>query len=208
MDLQRKMSRSERKRQAILNVALALFLDKGYTATSMDEIATGAAVSKQTVYQHFSSKENLFQTLVTDICDQAAAISEGIEQQLATVEELAPGLHTLAQSYLRNVIKPEVMKLRRLIIAEKERFPDIASHYHAAAPGSALNALAKGFAQLQNRQLLNSNSDPMVLAEMFAYTLLGPFIDKALFLGNYPSEPEIEQFIAARIDHLIAIMRP
>ena len=52
--------RSSRKRSAILDAATELFLTREYAGTSMEDIASAAAVSKQTVYKHFSDKETLF----------------------------------------------------------------------------------------------------------------------------------------------------
>ncbi|MGH3181351.1 MAG: TetR/AcrR family transcriptional regulator, partial [Streptosporangiaceae bacterium] len=57
-------TRTARKRRAILNAATTLFLHDGYQATSMDEIAAAAAVSKQTVYKQFADKQSLFREIV------------------------------------------------------------------------------------------------------------------------------------------------
>lgn len=58
------------KRTAILASAKALFLEAGYTGTSMDAIAAAAGVSKLTVYSHFGDKETLFNTAVHSTCDE------------------------------------------------------------------------------------------------------------------------------------------
>ena len=52
--------RSARKREAILEAATELFFDREYAGTSMEDIASAASVSKQTVYKHFSDKRTLF----------------------------------------------------------------------------------------------------------------------------------------------------
>ena len=52
--------RSARKRRAIMDAARNLFLRNGFAATSMDDVAALAAVSKQTVYKHFADKQRLF----------------------------------------------------------------------------------------------------------------------------------------------------
>ena len=62
--------RSDRKRRAILEAATEAFLRHGFLGTSMDEIAAAAAVSKQTVYKHFSDKESLFREIVTTTVDE------------------------------------------------------------------------------------------------------------------------------------------
>src|SRR3954454_6652884 len=67
-----KQPRSERKGRAILEAAKETFLRKGYLGTTMDEIAAGAAVSKQTVYKHFSDKEGLFTEIVTGAVDEVS----------------------------------------------------------------------------------------------------------------------------------------
>ena len=66
-------SRSARKRQAIVDAASTLFLRDGYLATSMDEFAALASVSKQTVYKQFIDKQSLFRDVVTAIVDEAGA---------------------------------------------------------------------------------------------------------------------------------------
>ena len=67
----RSPTRTERKRQAILDAAAQLFLRKGYPGTSMDEVAAHAEVAKQTVYAQFASKEALFVSMVRSMTEMA-----------------------------------------------------------------------------------------------------------------------------------------
>src|SRR6202049_5271300 len=60
-------SRGARKRAAILEAAQQVFFANGFVGTSMDQVAATAAVSKQTVYKHFSDKEALFREVVTNV---------------------------------------------------------------------------------------------------------------------------------------------
>ena len=55
------------RRQQILEVACAVFADRGFHATSMDDIAAAAGVTKPVLYQHFSSKRALFVDLLGDL---------------------------------------------------------------------------------------------------------------------------------------------
>ena len=59
-----------RKGDAILKAATALFLQDGFEKTSMDAIALKAGVTKQTVYSHYQSKEQLFTRMISDLCMQ------------------------------------------------------------------------------------------------------------------------------------------
>lgn len=66
----RKKRDTSRKREAILDGAVKVFIEKGYDVSSMDEIADTAGVSKRTVYNHFESKEALFRSVVEDFVSQ------------------------------------------------------------------------------------------------------------------------------------------
>ncbi|MBP7665126.1 MAG: TetR/AcrR family transcriptional regulator, partial [Shewanella sp.] len=59
-ETQLPLSRSEQKRQQVLVAAIDLFCRQGFPHTSMDEVAKLAGVSKQTVYSHYGSKDELF----------------------------------------------------------------------------------------------------------------------------------------------------
>lgn len=64
---------TDRKRQAIIDAAIAAFRTAGFEATSMDKIAAEAGVSKRTVYNHFPSKDELFNHILQQLWDSSAA---------------------------------------------------------------------------------------------------------------------------------------
>lgn len=66
----RKKRDTRQKRQTILEGAVKVFIESGYDVSSMDKIAEVAGVSKRTVYNHFQSKESLFQAVVDDFLKQ------------------------------------------------------------------------------------------------------------------------------------------
>lgn len=68
---QQKKTRSELKREAIIEAALSAFKDGGIKGTSMDNIAALANVSKRTVYNHFDSKEKLVMFLINKLWQQS-----------------------------------------------------------------------------------------------------------------------------------------
>jgi AcrR family transcriptional regulator len=66
----------ERRREQLLGVALSLFAERGYPATTMDDIAEAAGVTKPLLYQHFSSKRALYLELADSVAaDLVAAIA-------------------------------------------------------------------------------------------------------------------------------------
>lgn len=172
--------RSARKRRAIVEAATTLFLHKGYQGTSMDEVATVAAVSKQTVYKNFADKERLFTEIVTGTADRVGGVFRTEIRALRNTDDLAPDLGLLARRYLASVMQPRVLRLRRLVIGEAIRLPDLAHAYYRRAPEQTVAAFADCFGRLAERGLLRVD-DPTLAAHHFAFLVLGRPLDRALF---------------------------
>jgi TetR/AcrR family transcriptional regulator, mexJK operon transcriptional repressor len=182
------LSRSAGKRQAISEAATRIFLEQGFGNSSMDEIAAAAGVSKQTVYKQFTDKKQLLYEIVLGITGRAGQIATTITELLGQIDDIndvEPGLTVLARRYAAAVLSPAVLQLRRLIVSEATRFPDLAQAYFEQAPGRGLEAVAAGLQQLAQRDLLQIE-DGLEAANHFAYLVLGPLIDKAMF---FPDEP-------------------
>jgi AcrR family transcriptional regulator len=84
----RRLTADQRRRQ-LFDVALQLFAERGYRATTMDDIAEAAGVTKPLLYQHFSSKRALYLLLAESVAQQmleaiaeASAMADGPRQQV------------------------------------------------------------------------------------------------------------------------------
>ena len=64
---------TDRKREAIVQAAVAEFRANGFDATSMDKVAATAEVSKRTLYNHFASKEDLFVEILRQLWHRSAS---------------------------------------------------------------------------------------------------------------------------------------
>jgi TetR/AcrR family transcriptional repressor of mexJK operon len=189
--------RSERKRQTILNAGQALFLSQGFRGTSVDQIAARARVSKQTVYKQFGDKQQLLFAIVTAVLDSISApVIERITE-LAHTTQLESDLVDLAADYLHAVLAEPVVQLRRLVIAEANRLPDLADIYYQRAPTRTIAALADTFGQLSERGLLNI-TERQAAAEQFAFLVVGKPLDRALFYGGPQTLAGIEPMDHAR----------
>ena len=187
------------KRQAITEAATRLFLDQGFDGTSMDEIAAAAGVSKQTVYKQFTDKRQLLYDIVVDIAGRAGEIAATMQAMFEGIDDLDSGLDALARRYASAVLHPEVLRLRRLVVSEAVRFPDLARAYYEQAPKLGLDAVETGLRQLTERNVLRIE-DTAAAANHFAYLVLGPLIDRALFLpGDAISEAEINRWASAGV---------
>ena len=84
-----KKTLSQKKREAIVEAAIAEFTENGYKSTSMDKISARAEVSKRTVYNHFASKELLLDEILDSIWTKTlAAIHFPYQQELSLAEQL------------------------------------------------------------------------------------------------------------------------
>jgi TetR/AcrR family transcriptional regulator, mexJK operon transcriptional repressor len=175
-------SRSARKHQAIMAAATKLFLASGYQGTSMDDIAALAEVSKQTVYKNFADKQRLFSDIVLGAAARADDFVLLLPGMLAEDDDLEVRLRTLARRYLAIVMQPRLLQLRRLVVSEADRFPDLAREYYKLIPDHVMGALAAQFAGLADAGQLRID-DPLLAASHYAFLVLGPPLDKAMFLG-------------------------
>lgn len=167
----------------IREAAATLFLEKGYQGTSMDDIAAAAQVSKQTIYTHFASKEDLFAQLVLGNSERVEDFIAGIDEEFRG-RDLEASLRGLARRYLGFVARPDVLRLRRLIIGEAARFPELAQRYYELVPGRVYSALAERFEELQKQGRIRS-ADASKAASHFAWLTLGLTLDRGMF---YPVE--------------------
>ena len=164
-----------------------LFLSKGYLGTSMDEIAAQAGVSKQTIYKHFADKERLFTGLIAGTTARAAAFIETITPMLQNTDNLERDLRELAAMYVSTVFSPQVVQLRKLVIMESVRFPEIARNYYEQAPGRTVAALAAAFQRLGERGLLRLD-DPRIAAMHFVGLVVMMPLDGIMFGGTFTAE--------------------
>jgi TetR/AcrR family transcriptional repressor of mexJK operon len=177
------LGRSARKRQTILSAGRGLFLSNGYQGTSVDQIAASAEVSKQTVYKHFGDKQELLLTIVDDALDSTVTSFLHRVATLVETADLEADLTALAADYLRAVLQEQVVQLRRLVVGEANRVPELAQRYYEQAPARTLAAFADCFGRLHDRGMLDA-PEPASAAEHFAFLIVGRCIDQALFCGG------------------------
>ena len=200
--------RSARKRRAILDAATTTFLNNGYLGTSMDEIAALAQVSKQTVYKHFTDKQSLFIELVTRSVDE---ISDPVYDEvvhLADSGDLEVDLRDLARRLVARVMQPRLLELRRLVIAEASRFPELGRAFYERGPGRTIAALASVFEQLAARGALRLNN-PALAAAQFNWLIMSAPINQAMMLGSdsIPGRRELNRHADAGVGTFLAAYR-
>jgi len=111
--------------------------------------------SKQTVYAHFHDKETLFREMVTTQVGRADDPVSPVAARLPEADTLEDDLRELAREHLALVIRPELVRLRRTLIGEAERFPDLASEWYRRGPEQSATLFASWFERPGERGLLN-----------------------------------------------------
>lgn len=106
-------TRSERKRQAILEAARTAFTENGVDGTSMDALAARAGVSKRTVYHHFPSKQALVRQLMTEMWEKG---QQQIRVKYDGNKPLEPQLLTLVGAEIELACNAEYLGLLRVAI--------------------------------------------------------------------------------------------
>ncbi|MDE2427192.1 MAG: TetR/AcrR family transcriptional regulator [Burkholderiales bacterium] len=119
--------RKDARPQELLAAALDLFVERGFAATRLDDVARAAGVSKGTLYLYFCSKEELFKAVVREgIVPMIGEAEALIEQFAGTTEELFGLVMT---TWWRSVADTKLSGLPKLMIAEAGNFPELARFY-------------------------------------------------------------------------------
>ncbi len=151
-------------RSRILQAAQEMFIDDGYRA-SVDGIAARAGVAKQTLYNHFSSKEVLF---IEVIKQGSATVLIGLDEAQG---DLRSTLLEFARTFRQRVLEKDSLAIMRILTAEINRLPELTQQFFAKGPGQTLNRLAELFAAAMQRGELRQD-DPHFAAEMLMGMLL------------------------------------
>lgn len=180
----------------ILEAAGKLFLENGYGAVSMDNVAKTANVSKATLYAHFRSKDELFAAMVACECrDQMGALSCDEVSRM----EVADALRLVGRRFMRMILSGKALAAYRVVVAEAHRFPELARAFYESGPAHSHRQMAAFLREADRRGALRI-PDADLAAEQF-FGLLKAHIHTRFILciENTVSEAEVERFIEAAV---------
>lgn len=180
------------KRRSILAAAEEAFLAARYDSVTMDEIAEMSRVSKQTVYTHFGTKDQLFVELVTAMTREAGDTVWAESAVPDTAAHISPTLERVLTHQLALVLSPRLVRLRRLVISEVSRFPDLARAVFEQGPRRAIMTLEILLRELDARGWIQT-PDPAVAAEQLNWLVMGAPTNAAMFLGDNVAPTPAEQ---------------
>jgi len=185
--------RGQQRRASILKAATALFLKNGYVETSVNMIVARSGGSKATFYSYFPTKDVLLRAVVDGI------VSNREEPDLQPSQDIKTVLCTFAEQRLRVVFSRHHQALLGLIIAERERFPDIARMYFKRGPQRSHDLLVAYMQELKDRGSLDIESAEES-AEFFIGMLLHQWYISQLYQRSASPTPEA---MRQRAEHVV-----
>lgn len=181
-----------RSRTAILSAATTVFLRDGYDGASVDNIAREAGVAKRTVYNVFDDKEALFREAISLSIEIAESFSAELAAEAGGLLDASRDLPRIARRLAAAVLRGPVLPLRRLLVSEARRFPDLAMEYRRRAPEAVMRALCCALQEFSDgNQLRLDNAD--VAAEHFAFLIMGADMDRGMFGAATASEARVRE---------------
>lgn len=198
----RRSRRKEARPAELLAAALDLFVEKGYAATRVEEVAQCAGVSKGTLFLYFPSKEELFKAVVRqNISGRFAEWNEEFDRFDGSTPDM---LRYCLFNWWQRLGNTKASGIPKLMMSEAQNFPELASFYQheVMQPGCTLiqRILKRGVARGEFR--------PMDF-DYGAYLVLAPMLFLALWkhslgtcCGDH-TQLDPEKYLAAQLDMLL-----
>lgn len=186
----------------ILDAATRVFLNNGYYITSIDEVAKQAGVSKPTIYKYFESKEELFRAVVR-------SLSERFTERLAVLDlnDMPPaqGLKQFAQTYLSELLKPTIVSLYRIVLAESYQFPELVDVFFNDGCNPVKNVLLEFLDEQHDKGTMHC-PDAALVCDFFYGMIQKPLFWPLLMKEEHevPSEERIAMVIDKAVVTLMA----
>jgi len=181
------------KEAAIIDAARKTFLARGFDAASMDAIALAAGVSKRTVYNRFRSKEELFAAAILETCKRILPVD------VADIEAHLPPetfLREMCRRFVRGVLEPEAIALRRIASFEAARTPALGRSYMQHGPRWMAEICTPMLDRLAARGLLRPSPPPQAIWQLGA--LIAEPLYTEVLMGDAPDD--LDAAIDAQIE--------
>ena len=192
--------RKDARPQELLAAALTVFVERGYAATRLDDVATLAGVSKGTLYLYFPSKEDLFRAVVRDnllpVLDEAEQIIDTYEGHSANL------MRDFILGWWQRIGDTPLSGLTKLMMAESGNFPEVAKFYHeeiiSRSDALVIRMLERGMARGEFRQVDAARAHMVIVAPVLMLTLWKHSFDQ------WRAEPiPVAEYLSTVIDMML-----
>jgi TetR/AcrR family transcriptional repressor of mexJK operon len=191
----------ESKRDQILDVATKRFMTKGFRATSMDDIAADAGMSKLTLYRRFPDKNALFRAVVERKCQEALPVDLYDRVKSHTPEE---AIHAFCRAFFNLIMSEDAINLYRMMMSEAAQSPDMTKMFYDAGPQRVKKMLDEMFADFKAKGLFKDHDILQARHTLLSlFTGSEFYMRELLNIGKKPSRKEIDQFVRTTADFFI-----
>ena len=190
-EIRPRQAAKDERREAIVSIAHEAFLTNGYSGTSMSAIAARLGGSKGTLYNYFSSKEELFAAVVERKCDQflSALYDAAVEGG-----ELREALMHAAERVIALALSDDTIATYRLVVAEGTRFPEIGRTVHASGPMRGRAQMVKFLQMAKDAGQLRADADIDLAAEQFFVLCISDMQQRRLWMvADAPDREQIHK---------------
>lgn len=210
-DVTRPQSKGARKRDwidaqksarelNILREARTLFVERGFDAVNMDQIADAAGMSKVTIYKYFPSKKELIFKIVAN---WLALMTSRILNFDAERDSIGIVLRNVAENFQDVFLTDDALGIRRMVLAVLPRFPELGRMIFEAGPSVVIGRLADYFRQENEVGRVRIN-DPMLAAIQFHSLMQSDIEIRGTFLNETPSRDEKQKRVDPTVDLFLA----
>jgi TetR/AcrR family transcriptional regulator, mexJK operon transcriptional repressor len=174
-----------------LDVALDIFLERGFEQATMEEIALEVGMSKRTVYARYDNKGSLFKAAIWRAVELYTVPRAALEA--VATSDLRKTLIAIARLRIANAARPVAVKLQRILNAQSYRFPDLFQAAFEEGAGPTIDFLIELLADAGKQGIIKV-SDPHRAATAFLSLAVGGPA-RILVAGNRLEVTEIEKHI-------------
>lgn len=189
-------ARGERRREALLQAAREVFLEKGYAAASVEDVVGRVGGSKATLYSYFGNKEGLFDDMIGALCDEFRARLEIPTRLEGSIERT---LTRFGHRMLQQFLEPQRIAMYRAVLAEAVHFPHFAERLYTSGPLKGVQEFAK-FLRSQDEAGVLECPDAEAAASCFSEMIkASPQRRAMLGLPAFTSEREKDKHVAQAV---------
>jgi TetR/AcrR family transcriptional repressor of mexJK operon len=184
-------AQQELRHEELLNVALDIFLERGFEQATMEEIAVHVGMSKRTVYARYADKATLFKAAVRRAIERYTVPREAIEA--VATDDLEETLAAIARLRIANVATPVATKLQRILSAQSYRFPELFNAAFEEGAGPTISFLSDLFMRYSAQGEINVTEPQRAATAFLSLAVGGPA--RIIVSGNKLDDTEIEKHI-------------
>lgn len=203
--------RAQRKKMQILQAAKLLFLENGFSATSMDQIRERAGVSKQTIYTYYSGKEEL---LFDVIAHQLFLLSDDAFSEVlndlsfSTPEEAEKSMIVFSKKMLNHFMQADYLRMARMVVSEIVHYPELGKMFREAVPLRGLRNVEKLLEKANQASFITVTNTEIAARAYIGGLLTFIFIDGVLTADetiDFPTDDQIQSIVRFYMPSILTI---